>query len=149
MLLVEPGDPTAPKAKALLQASHALMQELYPPECNYFLSVEALCGPGIHFYVAREGADVLGTGALVNHGDYGEVKSMFTAERARGKGVGAALLRQLEDHARALELPLLRLETGEELASALRLYMRHGFTRCGIFGAYQPNHTSVYMEKPL
>ncbi|VAV96524.1 IAA acetyltransferase [hydrothermal vent metagenome] len=149
MLVVEPGDPREPKANALLRSSHALMQELYPPENNYFLSVDDLCGPDIHFFIAREGTDILGTGALVNYGDYGEVKSMFTADKARGKGVAGALLRQLEDHARSLELPALKLETGDELASAVRLYMRHGFTRCGIFGDYRPNQTSVYMEKAL
>jgi len=149
MLIVEPGDPRETQAKALLQSSHSLMQELYPPECNYFLSVDDLCGPDIDFFVAREGADILGTGALVNYGDYGEVKSMFTSDKARGKGVAAAILRQLEDHARGLELPLLRLETGDELAAAVRLYTSHGFTRCGIFGDYRPNQTSVYMEKAL
>ncbi len=149
MLVVEPGDPREPKANALLRSSHALMQELYPPESNYFLSVDDLCGPDIHFFVAREGADILGTGALVNYRKYGEVKSMFISDQARGKGVAAALLRQLEDHARTLKLPVLKLETGDELAAAVRLYMRHGFTRCGIFGDYRPNQTSVYMEKAL
>lgn len=149
MLVVELGDPREPKANALLRSSHALMQELYPPESNYFLSVDDLCGPDIHFFVAREGADILGTGALVNCRKYGEVKSMFIGDQARGKGVAAALLRQLEDHARTLKLPVLKLETGDELAAAVRLYMRHGFTRCGIFGDYRPNQTSVYMEKAL
>jgi len=74
---------------------------------------------------------------------------MFIGDQARGKGVAAALLRQLEDHARTLKLPVLKLETGDELAAAVRLYMRHGFTRCGIFGDYRPNQTSVYMEKAL
>lgn len=80
---------------------------------------------------------------------YGEVKSMFTAPAARGKGVAAALLRQIEDHARQLKLPYLRLETGDELAEAVRLYERHDFRRCGVFGDYRPNAFSVFMEKPL
>ena len=64
-------------------------------------------------------------------------------------GVAAAILRALEDEARTLGLPLLRLETGDPLASAVRLYERAGFTRCGIFGDYRPNDSSVYMKKPL
>ena len=68
---------------------------------------------------------------------------------ARGQGVGAALLRAIEDEARALTLPTLRLETAETLEAAMRLYTRHGFTPRGIFGDYRPNQTSVFMEKPL
>ena len=53
MLVVERSDPTEPQAKALLRASHALMQSLFPPEDNSFLSIEELCAPDVHFYVAR------------------------------------------------------------------------------------------------
>ena len=63
--------------------------------------------------------------------------------------MGAALLRQIEDEARARALHCLRLETGKGLDDAIRLYERHGFERRGIFGDYQPNETSVFMEKPL
>ncbi len=149
MLLVEPADPRTPGPKALLEASHALMQDLFPPEDNYALDIDALCAPDIHFFNAREGDVILGAGALAVREGYGEVKSMFTAPEGRGRGVAAALLRQIEDQARALDLPVLRLETGEALDAAIRLYERHGFRRCGIFGAYQPNETSVFMEKRL
>ncbi len=149
MLIVETADPRADGARALLKASHALMMATYPPEENYFLDIEDLCDPSVHFFIARDGDQILGTGALVVKQDYGEVKSMFTAPEARGKGAADALLRQLEDQARTLNLPLLRLETGEELAAAIRLYLRHGFTRCDIFGDYTPNPYSVFMEKPL
>ena len=37
MLFVEAADPLAPGPKALLEASHALMQDMFPPEDNYFL----------------------------------------------------------------------------------------------------------------
>jgi len=149
MLIVEPGDPHASDATALLTASHALMMALFPPEDNYALEIDALTAPDIHFYVAREGALLLGTGALAVRDGYGEVKSMYTSPEARGKGVAAALLRQLEDQARDLGLCALKLETGEALDAAVRLYERHGFRRCARFGDYAPNETSVFMEKLL
>ncbi len=149
MLVVEPGDPHAPDATALLTASHALMLDLFPPEDNYALEIDALTAPDIHFYIAREGDVLLGTGALAVKDGYGEVKSMFTAQDARGKGVAAALLRQIEDQARDLGLNALKLETGEALDAAIRLYERNGFNRCDRFGDYAPNETSVFMEKPL
>jgi len=149
MLTVESCDPRAPGAKALLEASHALMQTTFPPEDNYYLDIDALSAPDIHFFAAREGRKVLGTGALAVREGYGEVKSMFTAPEARGRGVAAALLRQIEDQARELGLPALMLETGNALQDAIRLYERNGFTRRGIFGDYVPNQTSVFMEKRL
>lgn len=149
MLSVEPGDPRAPHIGALLRASHALMLDLFPAEDNYALDIDALCAPHIRFFTVRDGTALLGTGALAIRPDYGEVKSMFTTPEARGRGVAAALLRQIEDAARSESLTLLKLETGEALACAIRLYTRHGFTRCGRFGGYQPNETSVYMEKSL
>jgi putative acetyltransferase len=149
MLVIEASDPREAGAKQLLVSSHALMAELFPPEENFALDIEDLCTPDIHFFTAREGGEVLGTGAIAAREGYAEVKSMFTSQAARGKGVAAALLRQLEDQARSLGLTTLKLEPGEELAAAIRLYERHGFTRCDAFGDYQPNHSSVFMEKPL
>ena len=149
MLVIEPADPRAPGPRALLEASHALMQELFSPEDNYYLGIDELCTSDIHFFAARDGGQTLGTGALAVRDGYGEVKSMFTAADARGRGVAASLLRRIEDHARSLGLPLLRLETGDALDGAIRLYGRHGFVRCGAFGDYPADGASVFMEKEL
>ena len=56
MLIVERADPLAPGPKALLEASHALMREMFEPEENYFLDFEALRGDDVRFFAAREGA---------------------------------------------------------------------------------------------
>jgi putative acetyltransferase len=148
-ITVEPGDPRDPQSRALLEASHALMQELFPSESNHFLSVEALAAPEITFLVARRDQDILGTGALANKGDYGEVKSMFVDPEARGAGVAAAILHALEDRARALGLGRMLLETGNSLHAAHRLYERHGFSYRGPFGDYADDPLSLFMEKAL
>ena len=80
---------------------------------------------------------------------YGEVKSMFVAEDARGKGVADAILRQLEDQARADGIAILKLETGNALHAAHKLYARHGFIPCAAFGDYANAGSSMFMEKPL
>ena len=149
MIIVERTDPHHPQATALLRQSHALMQSLFPPEDNFYLDVGDLVAPNIHFYTAREDEDILGTGALMIKPDYGEVKSMFVSEAARGKGVAAALLRQIEDTAREEGVTILKLETGNVLHTAHRLYERHGFTKCGVFGDYVTAKSSIFMEKPL
>jgi len=146
---VVPGDPRDPQATALLQQSHALMESLFPPEDNFFLNIDDLCVPEISFFVAREGDTVLGTGALADKGDYGEVKSMFVSPDARGKGVGEALLQQIEATARAKGHAAMKLETGNVLYAAHRLYERAGFTTCGPFGDYPEANSSLFMEKAL
>lgn len=149
MIIVARTDPHHPQAIALLKQSHALMQSLFPPEENFYLDVDDLVDPGIHFYAARIGPDLCGTGALQVKDGYGEVKSMFVAETARGHGVADAILRQIEDQARAEELPILKLETGNTLHAARKLYARHGFQECGAFGDYRAAKSSIFMEKPL
>lgn len=149
MIIVERTDPAGQGPRGLLEQSHALMRALFPPEDNYFLDIEELRGDDVRFFAARNGSTTLGTGALALKDGYVEVKSMFTSEAARGKGVAAAILRALEDEARSLKIPELRLETAEALDAAIRLYERHGFIRRSIFGDYQPNKTSVFMEKRL
>lgn len=149
MIIVERSDPREARATALLKQSHTLMESLFPPEDNFYLDVNDLVAPHIHFFTARDGNMVCGTGALLVQEDYGEVKSMFVAKEARGKGVADALLRQIEDQARAEKLPLLKLETGKLLHAAHRLYRRHGFTDCGVFGDYAAANSSIFMEKHL
>ena len=46
-------------------------------------------------------------------------------------------------------LPVLRLETGTLLEAAIALYTAQGYRRCGAFGDYAVNGTSVFMEKPI
>jgi len=149
MIEVVRGDPRDAQAAALLKASHALMQSLFPPEDNFFLSIDDLCTPAIRFFVARDGEETLGTGALAIKDGYGEVKSMFTAEIARGRGVAEAILRRIEQEARAEGLPRLMLETGNVLHAAHRLYQRCGFAFRGPFGEYPEAASSVFMEKSL
>lgn len=149
MIIVEPTSPRATGTQELLEQSHALMLSLFSPDACHFLDLDALEADNIHLFAAREGDRTLGTGALAVKDGYGEVKSMFTADAARGKGVAAALLRQIEDTAREKNLPALKLETGDTLHAAHRLYERHGFTFCGPFGDYKDIPESLFMEKAL
>lgn len=142
-------DPREPGATALLQASHALMQSLFAPEDNHYLSIEALCVPEIHFFTAKDAGETLGCGALKVSGSYGEVKSMFTSETGRGKGIASAILTRIEHEARTLGLSSLKLETGNILHAAHRLYERHGFALCPAFGDYTESPSSLFMTKTL
>lgn len=143
------GDPRDPAATGLLRASHLLMRSLFPAETNHYLSIDALAGPDIRFFVAKRGEATIGCGALALREGYGEVKSMFVAPEARGAGVAGRILARIEQEARTAGLPLLRLETGDKLATAHDLYERTGFAYRGPFGAYEDVPESVFMEKRL
>ena len=149
MIEVRKGDPRDPAATRLLKASHALMEASFPSESNHYLSIDDLCVPSIHFFVALENGTTLGCGAIAEKPGYAEVKSMFTDEAARGRGVADLILTRLTEEARELNLPLMRLETGNVLYAAHRLYHRHGFTNRGPFGDYPEDPNSLFMEKAL
>ncbi len=147
--VIRRGNPRDPGSMALLRASHGLMESLFPSDANHYLSVDGLCQPGVHFFVAERGGRSLGCVALSEHQGYGEIKSMFVSPDARGMGIADQLLEHLTLEARARDIPLLRLESGSTLEAAHRLYARHGFTACDRFGDYPDSEHSIFMEKAL
>lgn len=148
-ITVDLADPRSAEGLALLNASHAYLLSLYPPEFSFALNPDQLAAPHISFFIADRDGEALGCAALANQGAYGEIKSMFVHPDARGTGTGAALMRTLEDEARTQGLTIMKLETGDDLFPAHRLYQRHGFTICGPFGDYVEGPHSVFMEKRL
>lgn len=148
-ITIEIGDPRDPQAIRLLEASHELMQSLYPAESNHALSVEDLCTPDIKFYIAKEGDKILGCVALALKNNYGEIKSMFVGADGRGKGIADRLVETLEAAVRDQGFTSIKLETGSELKAACKLYEKHGFQYCGPFGDYPDDPLSLFMEKAL
>lgn len=146
---VELVDPKSEEASGILRESHIFMQAKFSPEENHFLSIDELCAENIKLYLGRIDGVAAGSGALVNYGDYGEVKSMFTKTDFRGLGVADAILSHIVEEARSLNLPYLRLETGDLLHEAMRLYSRFDFYDRGPFGEYEDNDSSVFLEKKL
>ncbi len=125
------------------------MTTLYPPEANNFLSIDELCKPSIQFFVAENDGVPVGCIALADMDGYGEIKSLFVDDAARGLGVGKSLMDTLETHARENGIVNIKLETGDTLYAAQRLYARHGYTVCGPYGDYSEGPHSVFMEKTL
>jgi GNAT superfamily N-acetyltransferase len=64
-----------------------------------------------------------------------EIKKMFVAPAARGRGVARALLGALEDAARELGYDVARLDTGPKQPHAESLYRRTGYVEVGNFNA--------------
>lgn len=148
-ITIIPVSPRDIRAAALLRAGYALMQQMFGPEDNLSLDVDALCAPSITVFAAQRAGDLLGCIALKRADRYGEIKSFFVSPEARGLGVGRLLLQHLVSCARAEGLGLLRLETGVGLDAAQALYRAEGFVPCGPFGAYADTGASLFYERPL
>ena len=81
------------------------------------------------FLVVYDGADAIACGGIRSLGDgTAELKRMYVAPEARGRGVGTQLLRRLEDEARTLGFERLRLDTAAPLTEAHALYRGAGFS---------------------
>lgn len=149
---IEPDDLTRPQVHALL-AEHLTQMHAQSPACSvHALDIERLRAPGITVWTAWDGEDLLGCGALkALDARHGEIKSMRTAPRHRGKGIGRAILAHLLAVARERGYERLSLETGatEHFLPALQLYASAGFQRCGPFGSYGEDPHSVFMTRKL
>jgi putative acetyltransferase len=146
-------DPRAGDVAALLARHLAFAHATTAPQDVYALDVDALTGPDVAFYSYRDddGA-VLGVGALKRLDDaHAEIKSMHTAQEARGRGVGRAMVEHLVAVARERGFSRVSLETGAgpAFAPARALYARAGFEPCGAFGPYVPSGNSAYMTRTV
>jgi putative acetyltransferase len=143
-------DPAQPEVRKLIEELDAFLVDLYPPESNHLLPIDALRQANVTFLTARIRDRVVGCGALVNHdGEYGELKRMFVRPEFRGLQIGRQILDELESRARASELRLIRLETGVSQHNALTLYESAGYRRICPFGMYHEDPLCVYLEKQL
>lgn len=79
--------------------------------------------------------------------DTSEIRRIYLQEQARGRGVGRALLTELEIHARRLGYRRVRLTTGDGQPEALGLFRSAGYAEIAPFtdGAF----TRHWMEKTL
>ena len=116
------------------------------------LDLAALRKPGITFWSAWDGAELLGCGALKELAPgHGEIKSMRTATPHLRKGVAAAILHHILEEAGRRSYRRLSLETGsgDAFAPALSLYARFGFQPCDPFADYVLDPHSVFMTLEL
>lgn len=141
-----------PRVIALLTVHVMTAQAQTAVGSAHALDASRLKKPEIRFWTAWEGETLLGTVALKALSPvHGEVKSMHTAEAARRRGVGSAMLQHIVGAARAAGMGRLSLETGSWafFAPARALYARHGFVECGPFDEYVPDRNSVFMTLEL
>lgn len=151
-LRIERDHPSRPDVARLLAEHLADMHATSPPESVHALDHAGLADPVVTFWSVRDGATLLGCGALRElSATEGEIKSMRTAATARNRGVAGLLLEHLVDQAARRGYRRLFLETGTQpfFAPARRLYRRYGFADCPPFAGYRLDPNSVFMTLAL
>jgi GNAT superfamily N-acetyltransferase len=78
-----------------------------------------------------------------------EVKRMYVAPPARGRGLSRLVLAALEDRARELGATRVVLETGQRQPEAISLYTSSGYERIAGFGHYRDAPLSLSFAKTL
>lgn len=91
----------------------------------------------------RTGVEVFGTT------DTAEIKRMYVAPAARGRGLARRMLAHLENAAGAAGARAVVLETGLAQPEAIALYESSGFVRVPAFGFYRCAPQSRCYGKPL
>lgn len=150
--MIDIDDPRAADVRELLGRHLEFARATTPPEGVFALEADALADPAVTFFSYREDGELLAVGALKQLDDaHAEVKSMHTAQAARGRGIGRAMVEHLLAVARERGLRQVSLETGNmaEFAPARSLYAKAGFVPCGPFGDYEANATSAFMTMGL
>ena len=103
-----------------------------------------------HTVVAYENEAAVGCGALREFAlDSMEVKRMYTAPEARGKGIATRILNELEMWAGELGYKKTVLETGKRQPEAIELYTKNNYNRIPNYGQYADKENSVCFEKEL
>lgn len=113
-------------------------------------SPDEFTAPDGAFLIAYVDGSPIGCGGLRQHSPgVGEIKRMYVEPGARKLGIGRAILRALEQRARELGYPSLRLETGARQPEAISLYESEGYLPIEPYGFYRDSPLSRCFEKQL
>lgn len=146
------GDPESSDVRALLDEHLAFANQHSPPEDVHALDFTGLLAENMSFFIIREDGELVAIGALKQLDEFhAELKSMHTAEVARGRGVGRVMVDHLVVIARDRGCRRVSLETGSmtAFAPARALYASVGFEVCEPFAGYGPSPNSVFMTVEL
>lgn len=110
------------------ELGYGTSRETMETQLNFYIDSESSV-----VFVATTETNVLGAisghliPALHQPGNVGRVTSMVVADKARSKGVGSALLRELEDWLRSNNCLRFEVTSGEHREIAHRFYESHGY----------------------
>ncbi|QLG87809.1 GNAT family N-acetyltransferase [Chitinibacter bivalviorum] len=100
--------------------------------------------------IAKEATDELGCVVLKKYAaQIGELKRLYIAPTARRRGIAQQLLLMIENLARAQDYQQIILETGDQQAEAVALYLSLGYSQTPAYPPYCDNPVSICFAKHL
>jgi GNAT superfamily N-acetyltransferase len=113
---------------------------------------EAPHGCFVVAFLEADGGDLVpvGCAGIRRHDEaIAELKRMYVADEARGRGIARAILERLEEEAVALGYSTMWLETGTEQPEAISLYESHGYEPIPNYGSYKDDPRSRCFARRL
>src|SRR3954471_58766 len=131
-------DPRHPDARRCVRAYFAELDRRsdtgFDPAAGISAEPEELTPPAGAFLVAYLHGEPVGCGAVKHKpGAPAEIKRMWVAESARGRGIAGRLLIELEDRARVAGAAVAHLETNRHLVEAIAMYRKAGYVEVPAF----------------
>jgi len=109
-----------------------------------------IIAPGGQIFFVVEGAEVLGTCAVVRHRpDVHEIAKMAVAPVARGRGYGDLLMEAAVAFSRSAGARRVVIVSNTKLAPAIRLYEKHGFVRVPLGPNERYARADIRLERDL
>jgi GNAT superfamily N-acetyltransferase len=134
----------APQLLPLLkQLGYPQTDESMHNRLNIYLS-----SPDYAVLVAEENNMLLGVIALIIQESFMlqerrcRIEALVVDEKARGKGVGATLLKAAELHAKQTNCAIIELTSGAQRTAAHEFYKKYGYTN-------DKKHAKVYLRKHI
>jgi GNAT superfamily N-acetyltransferase len=144
-LSLVPADPSNPEAQAILWEYFDELVTRYndrpgePEEIRQALedspSVDLAGSTGVFIIAYRQSRPIGCIGLRFRPDAVGQVTRMFVVKRERRRGVGLALLSEIETRARRHRIVRLELDTRDDLVEARHLYRQAGFQEVPAFNA--------------
>jgi ribosomal protein S18 acetylase RimI-like enzyme len=119
----------------------------FDPALSISADAHELSMPNGVVVVAVMNSGPVGCGALKLHPGWAELKRMWIKPDARGMRLGSRILEKLEQLARAANAGVIRLETNKNLAEAISLYKKSGYSEVEAFNSEPYAHH--WFEKKL
>lgn len=109
----------------------AIEQEIFSVPWSKQGFLDTLHMDSVRFLLAVEAGEILGYCGIYMAADEGEITNVAVSPKRRREGIGELLLEALLRVGRKNAISRFFLEVRKSNESAILLYMKHGFKKCG------------------